>query len=539
MVLFSLIIRLIRLVSRTILFIFNPVFNLFSRFYSAVERNYLPLLKWSLKNKGTVIAISIALLAVSIAIIPFLGVELIPQLSQGEYKVEFRLPPGTPLERTDEIIAAAQKDTAKLKNIATLFSVTGTGNRMDANPDQGGENWGEMNVALTKNSTLEDEKTSMEEIRKGLEQVSGLQYKFSRPTLFSFKTPVEIEIFGFSLDKLRQVSVEIAKKMEASKRFADVKSTMEIGYPEIQVRFNREKAAQLGIPVYRIAERIVNEVRGNVATRYSWHDRKIDVLVRAREEDRASIEHIRQLIVNPESDRPTTLASVADITVDNGPGEIRRIGQERVALVTANLDYGDLGSAALEIDQIISGIQIPTDMTARLAGQNEEMTVSFQSLRFALLLGVFLVYLVMACQFESFIHPLVIMFTLPLALIGAAFALWITNTTINVVVLLGGILLVGIVVNNAIVLIDRVNQVRSAGMKKEEAILEAGPTRLRPIAMTTLTTVLGLLPMALGIGEGAEIRAPMAITVIGGLSVSTLLTLIVIPVVYSLMDRKK
>jgi HAE1 family hydrophobic/amphiphilic exporter-1 len=166
------------------------------------------------------------------------------------------------------------------------------------------------------------------------------------------------------------------------------------------------------------------------------------------------------------------------------------------------------------------------------------MAVSFQSLRFALLLAVFLVYLVMASQFESFIHPLVIIFSIPLALIGAIWALWLTGSTISVVVFIGLILLAGIVVNNAIVLIDLINQLRARGINKQEAILKAGHSRLRPIVMTMLTTTLGLLPMAIGLGEGAEVRAPMAITVIGGLTVSTLLTLVVIPVVYSIMDRK-
>jgi len=275
-----------------------------------------------------------------------------------------------------------------------------------------------------------------------------------------------------------------------------------------------------------------------VATRYSWHDRKIDVLVRSKEEDRASIEDIKRLIINPESDRPVTLDEVATVVEDMGPGEIHRIGQERVAVISANLKFGDLGAAAQELDLIIKRLPVPHDMFVRIAGQNEEMAVSFKSLRFALLLAIFLVYLVMASQFESFLHPFVIIFTIPLALIGALLALWITGSTISVVVFIGLILLAGIVVNNAIVLIDLINKLRSKGKEKSEAIIEGGRSRLRPILMTTLTTTLGLLPLALGFGEGSEVRAPMAITVIGGLLVSTLLTLIVIPVVYDLLDRK-
>jgi HAE1 family hydrophobic/amphiphilic exporter-1 len=534
----SLFLRLVRLLSRIFLFIFNPVFNAFMKLYSAVEKRYPNLLRWSLAHKGIVIGIALGLFIISLLLIPQLGVELIPQLSQGEFRVEFRMPPGTPLEQMDEVIAGIQIAAADMKNISNVYSVAGSGNRMDANPEQGGENWGEMSIVMAKGTKRQHEQEAMTGIRKHLERQPGLQYKFYRPTLFTFKTPVEVEIAGFDLVKLREISNEVARKMADSPRFADVKSTMEVGYPEIQVRFNRDKAAQLGLPVYLIADRIVGKIRGNVATRYSWHDRKIDVLVRAREKDRASVEDIRQLIINPESPRPITLDAVADIKVDTGPGEIRRVGQERVALVTANLNYGDLGTAALEIDQIIANLNFPNDMRVQLTGQNEEMAVSFKSLRFALLLAIFLVYLVLASQFESFIHPFVIIFSIPLALIGAIWALWLTGSTISVVVFIGLILLAGIVVNNAIVLIDLINQLRARGMKKQEAILKAGHSRLRPIVMTMLTTTLALLPMAIGLGEGAEVRAPMAITVIGGLTVSTLLTLVVIPVVYSIMDRK-
>jgi HAE1 family hydrophobic/amphiphilic exporter-1 len=209
-----------------------------------------------------------------------------------------------------------------------------------------------------------------------------------------------------------------------------------------------------------------------------------------------------------------------------------------VAIISANLAYGDLGAAALEAKAIVSKIPLPAGISAIVSGQSEEMQDSFKSMQFALALAVFLVYLVMASQFESLIHPLVILFTIPLALVGAVLALFITGTTINIVAFIGIIMLAGIVVNNAIVLVDLINQLRIQGTERIEAILEAGTARLRPILMTSLTTTLGLLPMAMGFGEGSEVRTPMAITVIGGLTVSTMLTLVVIPVVYSLMDRR-
>lgn len=527
-----------RMISRLLQMLFKPLLYWFGTVYNPIETRYPRMLRWALGHKGTVLGVAFSLFIISVLMIPNLGIELIPQLSQGEFNVEFRLPPGTPLERTDAAIASIQTAASKISAIPQTFSVAGTGNRLDANPEEGGENWGELNVTMASGSKRADEEETMAALRRDLERLPGVQYKFSRPTLFSFKTPIEVEVAGFDLDKLKSVSTEIARRMHASPSFADVKSTMEIGHPEIQIVFDRERAAALGMAVHQIADRVVDKVRGEVATRYSFHDRKIDVLVRAREEDRNSVERVRKLIINPDSDRPVPLEAVATIIVENGPGEIRRVGQERVALVTANLRSGDLGRAAQEINAIIGSIPMPTGLVARLAGQNEEMAVSFRSLQLALLLAVFLVYLVMASQFESLLHPFVIMFTIPLALIGAVFALWITGSTLSVVVFIGLILLAGIVVNNAIVLIDFINQLREKGMEKFEAIVEAGRSRLRPIMMTTLTTVLGLLPLALGLGEGAEVRAPMAITVIGGLTVSTMLTLLVIPVMYAVMDRK-
>ncbi|WP_457653327.1 efflux RND transporter permease subunit [Rhodocaloribacter sp.] len=516
----------------------SPFVWVFNKGYDALARRYPPMIEGALRHKGLVLGAAFALFAGTMFLVPRLGVELIPQLAQGEFNVTFRLPPGTPIETTDAVMARIQRTARGVDEIRTSFAVAGSGNRLDANPEEGGENRGELHVALAPGVGEADEERAVAALREELEHLPGVLYKFSRPTLFTFKTPIEIEVAGFDLDRLKLVSRAIAQRLGQSDRFADVKSSMEVGRPEVQIRFDRERAAALGLAVHDIADRVVNKVRGAVATRYSWHDRKIDVLVRAREDDRASIEDLRKLIVNPESARPVPLEAVADVVVDAGPGEIRRVGQQRVAIVSANLRRGDLGAAEAEITRILDGITVPNGLTVRMAGQSEEMAMSFRSLLFALALAVFLVYLVMASQFESLLHPFVIFFSIPLALIGAVLALWLTGSTISVVVFIGLILLAGIVVNNAIVLVDLINQLRAEGHTKGEAIVEAGRLRLRPILMTTLTTTLGLLPLAVGFGEGAEIRAPMAVTVIGGLVVSTMLTLIVIPVMYAILDRK-
>jgi HAE1 family hydrophobic/amphiphilic exporter-1 len=511
----------------------------FQRLYGAIAAVYPALLRWSLDHRAAVVVSAAVIFAGSMALVPRLGTELIPQLSQGEFNVDLRLPPGATLAETDRAIQAAQRATREIETVALDYSVAGTGNRLDANPVDVGDNTGTLSVALAPGAGRSDENATMDAMRRELSAYPGVQFEFSRPSLLSFSSPLQIEIAGYDLERLALVSRAVVSQMANDDRFTDIRTTVENGNPEIQIVFDQERAAKLGLAVRDIADRVVASVRGEVATRYSWRDRKIDVLVRSVDTRRSSIDEIRHLIVNPESDRPVTLEAVAAVDIARGPSEIRRVAQERVAIITANVAYGDLGAAAAAAGEIIKRVPMPSGINAIVSGQSEEMQESFTSMQFALALAIFLVYLVMASQFESLIHPFVILFTIPLALVGAVLALFVTGTTINIVAFIGVIMLAGIVVNNAIVLVDLINQLRARGKDRVDAIMEAGIARLRPILMTSLTTALGLLPMAMGFGEGSEVRTPMAITVIGGLLVSTLLTLLVIPVVYSLLDRKR
>jgi HAE1 family hydrophobic/amphiphilic exporter-1 len=507
--------------------------------YHAIAAVYPGLLRWSLQHRLAVILGASLIFAGTMSLLPRLGTELIPQLSQGEFNVDLRLAPGAPLAETDRAIQAAQSATTDIDAVALDYSVAGTGNRLDANPVDAGENTGTLSIALNPGAGRAEENAAMDAMRAELSRLPGVQYEFSRPALMTFASPLQIEISGYDLEGLARVSGLVIQEMSASDRFTDIKTTVERGNPEIQIVFDQERAAKLGLAVRDIADRVVANVRGELATRYTWRDKKIDVLVRSVDTRESSVEEIRRLIVNPASERPVSLDAVANISISQGPAEIRRVAQERVAVITANVAYGDLGAAAVEAGSIINRTPMPNGITAIVSGQSEEMQESFQSMQFALALAIFLVYLVMASQFESLIHPFVILFTIPLALVGAVLALFVTGTTINIVALIGVIMLAGIVVNNAIVLVDLINQLRAQGKERFDAIMEAGSARLRPILMTSLTTALGLLPMAIGFGEGSEVRAPMAITVIGGLLVSTFLTLVVIPVVYSLLDRKQ
>ncbi|MEE8041808.1 MAG: efflux RND transporter permease subunit [Pseudomonadales bacterium] len=515
-----------------------PILTIFERAYDALFVGYGVLLRGSLKHPSATASVAVVAFAIAAWQVPRLGMELIPSLAQGEFRGDLTFSPGTALQDTDRVLCAAQLEALSLDEVVRTYSVAGTGGKMDASAVVGGENIGELNVVIRPDAGPHGELAALERLRSYFADVADADIKFSRPRLFTLTTPLEVEIESFDQLELKAFSDALLARMEASPTFSDVKSTMASGYPEIQIFFDADRAARLGLVTPDIANTVVRKVRGEVATDYSWRDKKIDVRVRVAESDRDSVADIGDLIVNPESDHPVTLSSVADIAIDLGPAEIHRIGQQRVARLSANVGSGDLREAAQEVRAMLDEMPHPGNLSTRVTGQNEEMEASFTSLQFALALAVFMVYLVLASLFESFLHPLIIIFSVPLAFIGAVLALSVTATTLSVVVFIGLILLAGIVVNNAIVLLDRINQIRAQGAAKLDAIIQAAEQRFRPIVMTTLTTILGLLPMAIGIGGGGEIRAPMAITVIGGLSVSTLLTLVLIPVVYNLVDHK-
>ncbi|MGQ9632268.1 MAG: efflux RND transporter permease subunit [bacterium] len=525
-------------IGRGISFLLSPFYFAFDRAYSSLSRVYPRSLRWALSHKALVLLAAAGGFLICVSLAGFLGTELIPEVSQGEFTVDVRAPVGTPLSATDDILRYMEGVSLNRSDVKMVYSIAGSSGGFSASSAEEKENVGQLNIALKEGRRGRFEEAAMEDLRARFRDIPGIEYKFSRPSLFTFKSPIEVEIKGYNLQGLEEISQNIAERLRAIPGITDVKSSTEGGNPEIQIAFNRERIASMGLDVESIARVIREKIQGEVATELSSKDRKIDIRVRTRDEDRGGIDNLYRLAVNSDGGVTIPLASVADIKVERGPGEIRRVDQERVAIISANLTGRDLGSAVRDIERAISTLPISRDYTVSIGGQRQEMALSFASMRFAIILAVFLVYLVMAAQFESLLHPLVIMFTIPFGLIGVVLILLLTRVAISVVVLIGVIMMAGIVVNNAIVLVDYINRLRKDGMGKMEAIVEACEVRLRPILMTTSTTVLGLLPMALGFGEGAEIRSPMAITVIGGLTISTLLTLILIPTVYAALDRR-
>ncbi len=532
-----LVVRAWRLAARVIGPLMGRLSDLAMSPYHRLEQAYLRQLPRALDSRRSVLTVAGGVFALSLLAVPLLGTDLIPQLAQDRFEMTVKLPPGTPLRDTDKVVRSLQQAHAGNPGIKALYGVSGSGTRLDASPTESGENIGKLTVVMAEGGEKQ-EAALTEALRTSGQAVAGAQIDFSRPELFSFSAPLEIELRGQDLAEIQAAGRKLADMLRANPHYADVKSTVEQGFPEVQIRFDQERAGALGLTTRQIADMVVKNVRGDVATRYSFRSRKIDVLVRASQTDRATVDDIRNLIVNPGAANPVTLATVADVVATTGPSEIHRADQVRVAVVSANLRDIDLGTAMAEVDDMVRADPLSAGIRMHIGGQGEELAESIGSLLFAFGLAVFLVYLVMASQFESLLHPFVILFSIPLALVGAILALLLTGSTVSVVVFIGLILLVGLVVKNAIILIDRVNQAREAGLAKREALIEGARSRLRPIVMTTLCTLFGFLPLAVATGDGAEVRAPMAITVIGGLLVSTLLTLLVVPVVYDLLDRK-
>ncbi len=502
-------------------------------------RPYSRFLAYALRQRLVFLAVALVLFAAALSLLTGLGSELIPEISQGEFFVDLQLPPGTPVEQTSLRIEEVEAVIRQEPDVERYYTIVGSGNQTGASAVEEREHIGQILVALGPGMLHEKETAVLEGLREGLRDIPAVDYKFSRPALFSFKQPIEVIVQGYNLQALKTYADRIRERLAQIPGLRDLKASTDGGNPEVQIHFDRQKLANYGLNINQAAGLLRNKVQGDIATELNEPDRKIDIRVRVLEEDRRSLFDLENLLLDVPNRSPVHLSTVADIVLEEGPTEIRRIGPQRVALISANLVDRDLQSAVDEIDQALQEFDLPPDMFAYVGGQSEERAVAFESMQFAILLAVFLVYLVMASQFESLVQPFIIMFAIPFALIGVALALYLTGLVLSVVVLIGGVILAGIVVNNSIVLIDFTNQLRGQGKDKFQAIQEACAVRLRPILMTTSTTVLGLIPMAVSLGEGSELRVPMAVTVIGGLMTSTLLTLALVPVLYTLLTREK
>lgn len=516
--------------------IFTPAHKGFSALFGRFAGAYASVLEKSLRQRFAVVFASVAFAVVVMSLLPKIPVELVPEVEKAEFTIELTLAQGTPIAVTDNRLTELASVVATDTRVKHSYSLAGSGSLMMSSASKGGENWGQLLVAVHNRQDIEAVKDT---VRERVAQMADVNAEIVQADMFTTERPLQIVLSGFNLEELKDYSDRLLQKMSADQQFVDLNNSLRAGQPELKIVFDNERLASLELRGSDIANQLVTKVAGSIASKYNLQDRQVDILVRADESARDSAQAIRQLTVNSAQAKSLPLSSVAEINESVGPNEINRINQSRVAIVSASLAYGDLAEAAQKAQGLLDELYLPFSIRASVEGQNEEMNSSFSSLMMALALAVFLVYLVMASQFESLLNPFIILFSIPLAVLGSVLGLYLTGTNISVIVLIGVIMLTGIVVNNAIVLVDRINQLRHAGLAKAEAIIDASRSRFRPIIMTSLTTILGLSPLAFSSGEGAELRAPLAITVMSGLLIATLLTLILIPVLYSIFDRKR
>ncbi len=517
--------------------VIGPALSAFDYGYQALERAYVPILKGALRVRAMVTLVAVVAFAWSVYQFGNLGTELLPSMNQGEFSVSIALPVGTRLEETSALVTRLEtnlKDIEAIEHFATTVGVEAT----DVQASDEGEHTARIAIRLQPSEDPKSaEREVMSIVRSEAQRIPAAQVEILRPTLFTLQTPLEVIITGDDLRILRLVGNEMASAMASMKQLADIRTNLGRGYPEVQVRFNRDRLALYGLTARQVGESVRNQVRGSEPTKIRQDETDLTILVRTDPNQLPDVEALRDLVIRPaaEGQAEIRLSSVASLDVAEGPSEIRRVEGSRAAVIEAEVPLVSLSDAADALRSEVNRTAVPSGVGVRVGGQSDEMARSTESLLFALWLAIFLVYVVLASKFESLRGPFVILLSIPMGLVGVSLALSVMGLNVSVLVFIGLIMLAGIVVNNAIVLVDYINQLRDRGLEMDEAIVEACRIRLRPVLITTLTTVLGLLPMALGLGEGAELRKPMAITVIAGLSSSTLLTLLVVPTLYALM----
>lgn len=524
-----------RFAARPIAWVLLAVAAGFQRVYSRFADAYGAAMGPVLAHPVAVIGAAALLFVGSLVMGQGLGTELLPEVHQGRFTVDVALPVGTPLHRTAVVVRELEERLAEHPQVASVYATIGSDGRAEARASEG-EHTARVRVQLVDGGALEArEETVMAAARGMVDTLPSVTAQIERPALFSFRTPLEVVVYGPDLDVLRRQGQRLVTALEELPSLADVRTSLEAGNPEVQIAYDRARLARFGLDTATVAQQVRDRIQGVQATEIHRGDQRLELRVQLTEAQRGSLADLRRLNVNPNVVPPIPLDAVATFTEAVGPSEIRRVDQQRAVVLSANLAGFDMGSAIDGITSVLLGWSLDDGMSWELGGQARELSGALTSLGFALALAVFLVYVIMASTFEHLLHPFTILFSVPLALVGVVGGLALWGLPVSVVAAIGLIVLAGVVVNNAIVLVDAINRLRADGLDRMEAIEAAARLRLRPILITTATTVLGLLPLAFGIGAGAEVQRPLAVAVIGGLSASTLLTLGVIPAVYALV----
>ena len=512
----------------------------FDQGYKALQQSYKGLLNWSLSHRLRVFIITTVILFVSIPSVLVVGTEFIPALDEGMINIGVTLPDGAKVDNTVALMEKIEKKIADIPEITSIFMDAGSSGQMSLGGAQG--NRGSYTVKLQPLAERKRGVTEIaDEIRNRIVDIPGAKISVSASqSMMTGGDPISITLKGEDLDTLKKIGDDFVNIIKTVPGTREVKSSYEDGIPEVGISVNRQAATQYGLTAGQIASAVKTTVSGATATQFKYEGTQIDVKIKGDDTFKQNIQALEQIPISTNLGYAVTLGEVADISVSRGPVSINRDNQVRTISITGQLNGRDVGSVSKDITAALSGYKLPDKYSYQMGGQQKEITDALSQLFLALGLAVILVYMVMASQFESLIHPFVIMFSMPIGFAGAFLGLFFTGKPLGVMSVIGMIMLAGIVVSNAIVLVDYINTRRRAFHEDvREAILNAGPVRLRPILMTTLATVLAMLPLSLGIGEGSEMQAPMAIVVIFGLSFSTIVTLVLIPVMYSLAEELK
>ncbi|MBU1695056.1 MAG: efflux RND transporter permease subunit, partial [Verrucomicrobia bacterium] len=522
--------------------VLHKLFRITGRFLNGIESRYKHLLHLALNHRLRVVAIAVLLLAASLSLIPLIGSELMPSADEGQVRVNVEMEVGTKLSLLDDtfrpIEALIAREVPEAKNTVTSMGIGGW--------HVGGSYKGDITINL---KPLSERKRSSDEIaavlRRKLVDIPGTKIQTrAGQGLFILRMAsgnadeLQIEVRGYDLETADALARRVQEIVESVPGVTDAKVSRDSGQPEELIVVNRAKAEAMKVSVSQVAGMLQTVLGGTRAGYYREGGDEYTILVKLKDAEKLPLQDVLDLTVANTDGQPVVLRNIVNVQARTGPVAIERKDQERIVNVEANILGRDIGSVVADVQERLRSVPIPRDFSILFGGDYEEQQKAFRELGLGLILALILVYMVMACQYESLRDPFVVMFSVPMAVIGVVLMLLLTNTTFNVQSYIGCIMLGGIVVNNAILLVDHTNLLRRRdGLGVREAIEEAGRRRLRPILMTALTTSLALLPLAIGLGEGGEAQAPLARAVIGGLMSSTVLTLVFVPVVYSLFEE--
>jgi HAE1 family hydrophobic/amphiphilic exporter-1 len=522
----------------------NRIVSSSGRLLDWLDEQYQSAIRWSLTHRKTIVLGALLLFAGSLALVPLIGFEMMPETDESEIRVSMELTPGTRIEVTDEVSKRLEAIIKReVPEMERMMSEVGGGGWMSSSMHTS-----DIRVQLVDKSRRSRSSTEIvNALRPKLNLQPGMtvRARSSSNNMMMRRMGgeggdrISVEIRGYETAAAADLAKRVKDIIDTVPGIADSQISRREGMPEMLITVDRDKAASLGLNASDIADTLETVIGGRRASQFREEGEEFNILVRLNQQQRANIGQLPNITVVTPSGQAVPIGDLVKVQRREGPVSIERQDQERMVRVQAGYAKRDLGSIMSDIDQRLSGLSLPSGFSIFYGGEYEEQQKSFRELLFSLILAIVLVYMVMAAQFESLRDPLIILFSIPLAVIGVSLALFLTDTTFNMQAFIGMIMLAGIVVNNAIVLIDYTNLLRRRDkLLLRHAVELAGRRRLRPILMTTLTTVLALVPMALGIGEGSEVQAPMARVVIGGLMTSMLITLLFIPTIYTMIEER-